>query len=458
MISPSIDPETDPVNPAPRRRFPEGFALAAAAIFGAAIVLAGLLALRSLDARSDPAVEASETASPAPRPDADSDAEVSPDAGDDDPPVEEDSSDETVPPEADEPGPAVVTLECPAGIAAEICDAAEFVQQARGRPFKTFPVVEVLADAEFDAELLADFAEYEDELDIEGATLQALGLLPPDVTLSESFRSALEVGVVGFYDPETGRLVVRGVEMNLYAQLVLVHELTHAFDDQWFDLDRAELEADDLDREDDYGFSAVVEGNASRVESAWRAQLGEDDERQLSSEELNSLSVEDLQVYMNLPAVLQELQISPYIDGEIFVDSLAAVGGEEAVDEALTTPPTSSEEILHPSVDRSTDIEVEIESPPAKGEIIDEGRLGELLIGIWLGLSPAEGWGGDRHVTWLEGDRTCIRVDLVGDEEIETAELANAAGRWAEADVEVRIVEELTLNGVPAVRVTGCTR
>ncbi len=463
--------ETSPSEDGPGKRFPEGFALGAAAIFGAVIVLAGLLAVRQLTARSEtetaaetaPDSEVSPTTIP---PAGQGEDEVSGGFGDlpqgtppgsDDVDGESSEQDDSGEDEAEGGPPTTVpndveTLPCPDGVEPVICDAAEFVQQMRGRPFKTFPVVELMENEAFDSALLSDFELYREGLEVDGVTLRALGLLAPDVSLADTFRDSLEVGVVGFYDPETGQLVVRGADLSLYTQLVLVHELVHAFDDQWFDLNRDDF----IDDEADYGFSAVVEGNASRVEAAWRTQLSAEDRLTLSREELDALSPEDIGRLLALPPVIRDLQGSPYIDGEIYVDGLAAAGGEEAVDRALETPPSTSEEVLHPRTDRRLEPEIEVVAPPADGEVIDEGRLGELTIRLWLGRLAGEGWGGDRFVTWTADGRDCIAVDLIGDNDGETAELDAAADAWAGLQPETRSVAATTVDSKPAVRVRAC--
>ena len=98
--------------------------------------------------------------------------------------------------------------------------------------------------------------------------LEGLGLVEPDADLVESMRSLLGVGVVGFYDPETDELVVRGAALTPYVRTTIAHELIHALDDQHLDLDRPEY--DEADDEVGFGFSSVVEGNARRIEDAYR--------------------------------------------------------------------------------------------------------------------------------------------------------------------------------------------
>lgn len=446
-----------------RFRFPEGFALAAAAVFGAVMVLAGLLVTqRLLTPSQDVAAREAESREDvaAALPDQDEPDEQSSDEAIESAPRggPDDSTDN----QAEAPGPDdelfsndVDPLPCPDGVDQVICDAAEFVQRYRGQPFKEFPNVELMDDAEFDEALLVDFDEYAAELDVDGVVFSGLGLLDPDLALSQVFAELLEVGVLGFYRPDTDEMVVRGSELNLFGQSVLVHELVHAFDDQWFNLDRD----DGIDGDADYGFRAVKEGNASRVEDAWKARLTDDERALLNEQEFGSISSEDFEILLSLPEFLTELQISPYQDGQVYVEGLAEEGGEASVDEALIDPPRSSEDVLHPEIDRAADPEIELGIPDAPGvpfEPLDSGRLGELRIRIWLGRSAGDGWGGDHYASWIEGGQDCIVVDMVADSEADRAELEAALAEWVNEDAEQRSFEAATNNDVDVVRASGC--
>ena len=430
-----------------------------ASLFGAVVVLAAVLLVRNWsgdEARvegASPANSASTSAPPPTTPEAEAPAPDPSTEGEGTEPDENDEDDAagggstTVP-----PPPRIETIACPADIDLVICDAAEAVQQLRGRPFKVFPSVELLEEAEFNAVLLEDFDEEIPELEVDGQVLAALGLFDSEQSLADAFRDLLEVGVVGFYDPETDRLRVKAGELNLYAQLILVHELVHAIDDQWLELDLGDAEDD----ESGYGLSAVVEGNASRIEYRWRAGLDDEDRRELTAQEFALLTPDDIARYLAIPSVLIELISSPYTDGQVFVERLASLGGEEAVDEAFANPPTSSEEILHPGTDRLDDPEISVDTPPSAGEIIDEGRLGELLIRIWLGRVAAEGWGGDRYVAWTEGERSCISIDIAADSASDLDDVRSAAEQWALVQPEDRSVVDIVADVADLVRITGC--
>ncbi len=417
----------------------DGLLIAVAVVVGAVVVIGGLLTAQRLWA-DDADIDAAATADPTVPP-----ATVPPPTT---APADRSDSESSA---GDTPEGNVEPLPCPDDVAVEICEAADFVQQARGRPFQEFPQVELLDGDAFGAELTNDLADARDEIESNGTVLAALGLIDDDLDLYETFETLLDAGVVGFYRPESGQLVVRGGDFDLYRQLVLVHELVHAFDDQWHDLDR------DFEHSDaDYGFAAVVEGNASRVESEWRAQLTAAEQATLADQELSAVRPEDLIRIQSVPQAVLALQFSPYSDGEIFVADLVARGGEAAVDNALDTPPSSSEQILHPELIGRPEGEVVTVAPPRpEADRLSDGTLGELVIGLWLGRSAAAGWGGDAYAVWDDDGTRCLTVDIAADDATDLAEIAEAARRWAELD-DGRAIEDTSADGQPLIRITGC--
>ncbi len=363
------------------------------------------------------------------------------------PPAEE-SEDET-PGSDPDPDAGLEHIACPSETPADLCDLAVYVETVRGRPFKTFPVIELEENDEFDRRLLELFDEDSAELAVSGHVLSSLGMIPADADLVALMRKTLEIGVVGYYDTDTKGLVVRGAEFDLYSKLVLVHELTHAHDDQWIGLDRPEF--DEAEDESEFGFLAITEGNASRVDDMWRSSLSESEQAELSALERSALSPEDIEVYLALPPFILQMQFSPYVDGAALVNKIAAAGGEDAVDAAFEDPPRSSEQVLHPNQYLSEEADDLPPLPVADGDIIDQGVLGELSFRYWLGERVGEGWGGDHYVTWLDGAKACTRVEVQADDAGDLEEFSKAATAWA-GEAPDRSVEDL--DGL--VQMTGC--
>ena len=66
---------------------------------------------------------------------------------------------------------------------------------------------------------------------------QTLGVIPRDVTIRDALLAFQTGQVVGFYNPVDGELVYRADgDLGLVERVTLAHELTHAIDDQHFDL------------------------------------------------------------------------------------------------------------------------------------------------------------------------------------------------------------------------------
>lgn len=329
------------------------------------------------------------------------------------------------PPSTEDPGPP----DPPDELEALVEELSGFVEQQRGREFEEPVEVEVLDDTEFEDRLLEDFDEDLDEIEESGDELTALGFLEPGTDYAEEQRGLLGAAVVGFYDPETGELVVRGAELSPYVRITIVHELVHALDDQHFELDRPEY--DEAESEVGLGFSAVVEGTATVVEEAYRATLTPQEQAEAEAEE----QALGLGIDADIPLVLIDLLTAPYVVGEAFVGELLEAGGADELAEAFEDPPSTSEQLLEPERYLAGEEAVEVQAPPADGEVFDEGAFGALLLAVLLGTTasdPAiEGWGGDHYVAWYEGEQTCLRTAFVGDTDQDTAEIADALGDWA---------------------------
>jgi len=312
----------------------------------------------------------------------------------------------------------------------------DFVEQERGHRFLTRPVVEALEDQAFADRLLEDFEESREEVETTEAVLRALRLLPRSSDLYTLLGQLYGGAVVGFYDSETGELVVRGVEPSPHVRAILVHELTHALDDQIFELYRPEL--DDVDDESSFGFQAIIEGTAVYIEDRYVGSLSDDERLELAIEEQEIGAGTD---YAAFPPFLLDQLVAPYAYGPELVTAIVDEGGRDQLDEAFVTPPTSSEQVLEPDRFLADEPARAPGDPIADGEVIDDGVIGQFGLELMFknaGLAPdraaeaASGWGGDRYVAWQTGDRrTCLRTNLVMDNTNDLADVTRALQTWA---------------------------
>jgi hypothetical protein len=331
---------------------------------------------------------------------------------------------------------SATTTTAPPSLDSVVLDIEKFVEQERGLTFKQKVDVTLVGDAEFQQMLLSDFDTQQRSLLEEQQVLDALGLVPAGFDVAKEEKSLLSIAVLGFYDTKTKRLVVRATSITPFSREVLAHELTHALDDQWFDLNRLQL--DNADDESGYGFRALAEGNARRVEDAYVASMSASDQAQAIFEQANLLSQHP--ELRNLPQIMLTLAQSPYDDGSGFVQTLLETGGQARLDAAFRVPPTTSEQILDPQRYIAGEGPVPVPAPTADAAPENVGVLGELLIREMLFAEvPAAaevqravtGWGGDSYVTWTDpAGKTCLRDTFVGDTNTDTTELVQTITKW----------------------------
>lgn len=318
-----------------------------------------------------------------------------------------------------------------------------FVQQERGLEFRHPVKVTLLSDADFRDRLKAekeeDSEEAKEELRTTQRVLEGLGLLERGIDLEKALESLFGDAVAGFYDSESDDLVVRGEELTPGVRTTIVHELTHALQDQHFDIDRKDL--DDRDDEASSGLTGVVEGDAVRIEDRYTESLPNREQKEAEREDAEIGGGID----PDIPEVLLQLVAFPYIVGPAFTRAIVGSGGQPRLDEAFRQPPTTSEQLLHPEVFLMGEPIASVETPASDGDKIDEGVLGELGLLLVLagggasGQAAARGWGGDRYVAWRDGDDTCVRTTVSMDTLQDDAELRKALDRVAASRKNLKV-------------------
>jgi hypothetical protein len=243
-------------------------------------------------------------------------------------------------------------------------------------------------------------------------------------------------GVAAFYDPDRKEIVVPDAGSDhLPTKATLVHELTHALQDQLGQIEDLE------DSEAAAGLEALVEGEAEFIEAAWAESLSTDEletlEKQQSAQsEEASVDLEDVN-----PAMLA-LFGGPYAMGQPMAEVLDQAN---ELDDAFEDPPNSSADVLEPArwLDPIETIEVEApELHDGEEQIGNDETLGAHslylmlapVIGAKDALNAAGGWGGDHMRFYRDADGAdCVRVALTGVSSPATGELAAAIDGWVES-------------------------
>src|SRR3546814_898086 len=152
-----------------------------------------------------------------------------------------------------------------------VAQLVEFVEDERGLTFDHPVHVDFLTAEQYSAQTTSDpdgvADEEQAELDRYASELRAFGLATGEVDLFEAYNAVSDAGTLAFYDPSDERIQVRGTEVTVGLQVTLVHELTHALQDQHFDLER--LYDDENDNNASTAFLGLIEGDAMRIEDAY---------------------------------------------------------------------------------------------------------------------------------------------------------------------------------------------
>jgi hypothetical protein len=313
--------------------------------------------------------------------------------------------------------------------------AEHFVEEHRGHTFKAPVPVTLLDDAAFRQRLLAHTGDT-NAITTTSKELKALHLIDQSVDLGSASNDLLGAGVSGFYDPKSKSLVVRGVSATPYVRQVLVHELTHALQDQYFGIDRPALAAADDERA--LAFQAVYEGDAVRLENMYHDAMtpAEQDE---SDREAQSQAGG---IPASVPRVLVELVTFPYIVGPPFISALQQEGGTAAVDDAFVHPPVSTEQLLNINAYLAGRAPKTVAQPHADAPAFDHGVMGELGLLLLFekggeatsqARAAADLWGGDEYVAWNHGNGACVRIAVVADSPEDQATLDASVSAYAQA-------------------------
>lgn len=373
-----------------------------------------------------------------------------------------------VEPEPEKPGPAPVgqgrgPTAREARVVSELMGAAERV---RGLRFER-QVPLVIEDRQRITAYVESQIE-DEELMRERTVYIALGLLAPELDVRALLLRVMGEQVVGYYDPEAGRLVVRDDVMEAFtrasqdeeqsdlveARTVLVHELVHALQDQKLGLSKRVKEERSTDAEN--AFHALVEGDATLAMYAYALEREQIPLHRVTGNPAMVRSFSDAVRHSPLtgseleqaPPIVRVPLLSAYVDGLSFCASLHGARGWSAIDGAHQQSPASTEQVLHPERfalrdDPETVTLPKLPSVEASGyREVQEDTLGELELRVYFAQVGAEneadraadGWDGDRlRVYQKNGGDTAVVWMTVWDSERDAEEAARAAQRVLDA-------------------------
>ena len=343
-----------------------------------------------------------------------------------------------------------------AGALLQYKDAYEqIVPELRGLTFKQKVTPKLMTREQLKKRMaeLIDEEFTDEETRLLDGTLKVFGFVPEDLDVESTMLNLYTEEVAGFYNSKNKNMVLikeadkpkKGGLLDLLfgaptpfdtdeKKVTLSHEMTHALADQHFDLtalDRAVKDDDDMA----LALSALVEGEATLVMFAeMQREDGNPQAMLRTSPRYIDVVFSAMKAFMPFasgrtfraaPRIFRESMLFPYHKGTVFVLHLTNRAGWKPVNAAFRSPPTSTEQILHPhkyfAKGDKRDDPTALELPDLTAALGDdwtslgENVLGEfqtsvLLAGTKNGARAAAGWDGDRYAVLQHKDQ---RLGLV---------------------------------------------
>jgi len=279
--------------------------------------------------------------------------------------------------------------------------------------------------AEIEHMIVANLDRETTDADIHASevTLKRLGLVPANFSLRPLIVRLLTEQVAGYYDPKEQQFhLADWIDID-GQKPIIAHELTHALQDQHFNLRRFEKwPKGDSDAE--LATHALIEGDATLAMTLY---VSSNPVRALTF--LKSFMAADTssQELEKAPRALRETLLFPYQEGLTWTRALYQNGGWSAVSRAFKTLPQSSEQILHPPKYFIHEAPVKVSLPDLRLSLgrgwrrIDADVNGEwsfyLILDEFLksastSKQAAAGWAGDRYATYenTTGQSTYVSV------------------------------------------------
>jgi hypothetical protein len=282
------------------------------------------------------------------------------------------------------------------------------VAQAAGLPFKQEPVVLRRSRTQVRDYVIHKFDEDLPPGELAGlqSGLRLFGLIPQDLELRPTMIDLLTEQIAGYYDPDSNALYIPSDIEPFQLRVVVSHELVHALQDQYIQLDSIINQHGRNDRRS--AAQAVLEGQATVAQIPVLMPEQNPDTLPLGwfwrQRAVMAQQQAQMKEFARAPLWLREGLVFPYLGGADFIVWFRHKYFGRSVLEAM---PVSSEQILHPERYDAKDEPAEMEfMRPSIDTVQFEDNLGEfeirLLFQQHLGDEAesarlASGWDGDRY-------------------------------------------------------------
>ncbi len=282
--------------------------------------------------------------------------------------------------------------------------------------------------------------EFTERFAVQELSMKKLGFLPRDFNLKEFLVKSTGQEIAAYYDDETKTISMLNWVPPDRQEPILAHELTHALQDQNYDLakwmkaaKKPAGSANGGDANNDDGMiarKAVVEGQAMVVYVDYLLKpVGRSVEDTpgliYQMEEPAVKAVIDSQLMHDAPMIMREMGTFAYNEGLIFEGELLHKGGKKmAFPGAFARPPRNSHEVLQPETyiqgEKLAPVRIPDMHEALSGQydVYDSGGIGELDVRALLKTfgerriadDVSSAWQGGAYVTFRRKDKAVADV------------------------------------------------
>jgi hypothetical protein len=244
---------------------------------------------------------------------------------------------------------------------------------------------------------------------------EAFGLLPKGFDLDSFMIDLLTEQIAGLYDPKAHEFYVADWIPIADQRMVMAHELTHALEDQHFEIE-AWVKAARPNDDGELAREAVLEGSAMAAMVEYLLQGSGRSLQDLPDIDPAMLigDMSETPLLKKAPPFLKDALIFPYLDGMTFSAVVLKPDGWEGLPAIFSKPPASTQQIMHPALYRSGKLPAPVALPSVEQALgpgwakLEENVMGEFgwkeVLRQFLdeprAKSLAAAWDGDRYMVY----------------------------------------------------------
>lgn len=249
----------------------------------------------------------------------------------------------------------------------------------------------------------------------EARSAEAFGLIPKGFALDDFMVDLLTEQIAGLYDPKTREFYIADWIPIDDQRMVMAHELTHALQDQHFQIEAWEKAARPND-DAELAREAVLEGSAmaAMIDYLLKGKGYSVEDLPAIDPALFAGDMSKSPKLQEAPQFLKDGMIFPYFGGLTFSTAILKSAGWNGLSAVFAKPPISTQQIMHPALYKSGKVPTAVAIPAFQKLLgpdwtkLDENVMGEFgwmeILKQFLGDAKAKplaaAWDGDRYLLY----------------------------------------------------------